>query len=527
MNPTVSNPSLGLIFGDQLNADSPLLQRLHPKKDVLWMAEVMDAQIHSSKARSGVCLSAMRHFRDTLKPDWSLDYTELTQGVPTFTQALSKAIERHRPRRLCAVLPGDQSVRNEIQQLADNHGLPIEWLGDSHFISRPGEFRQWLKGRKMPRMEHWYRYLRKDRGILMQANGQPIGDQWNFDKANRKAFGKNGPGQLPPPLSFPMDAITKNVIADLEHLCPTLPGQVPQVDGFPWPVTPEQAQRALDDFIEQRLPDFGDYQDAIWLGEPWLYHARLSSALNLKLLSPMQAIQAAENAYHTGKAPLNAVEGFVRQILGWREYVRGLYWSHRDLWQSLTQTDDPGALNATADLPDFYWHGRTHMACVGDALQPVLAHGYGHHIQRLMVTGLFALLWGVRPRQIHQWYGAMYVDAVDWVEVPNTLGMSQYADGGIIGSKPYIASGAYIDRMSNACQHCRYRPKLAVDNPAKNHQACPFTTLYWDFVARHEPLLAQNPRLGMQVKNWHRKTDTEKTAIRHQAQWLRTHPEQL
>jgi deoxyribodipyrimidine photolyase-related protein len=361
----------------------------------------------------------------------------------------------------------------------------------------------------------------------MQTNGQPVGEQWNFDKANRKPFGKDGPDPLPPPQSFPLDAISQSVIADLKHACPTQPGHEPQAEALPWPVTPEQAQVALDDFIRHRLPWFGDYQDAIWLGEPWLYHARLSSALNLKLLSPMQVIQAAENAYHSGNAPLNAVEGFIRQILGWREYIRGLYWSHRALWQSLTHTDDPGALNATADLPDFYWHGRTHMACLQDALQPVLTHGYGHHIQRLMVTGLFALLWGVQPRQIHQWYGAMYVDAVDWVEVPNTLGMSQYADGGLVGSKPYIASGAYIDRMSNACQHCRYRPKLAIDNPDKNHQACPFTTLYWDFVARHEPLLAQNPRLGMQVKNWQRKTATEQTAIRTQAQSLRQHPNKL
>jgi deoxyribodipyrimidine photolyase-related protein len=527
MAQTATPITLGLIFGDQLDRHSALLQKLDPKTDVLWMAEVHQAQTTSSKMRSLVCLSAMRHFRQHLKQTWTLDYTELSQQVGTFDDALTAAIARHRPQRLCAVLPGDQSVHRRIQALAEAHDLPLQWLADSHFISRPGEFTQWLQGRKAPRMEHWYRALRKDRGILMQANGQPEGDQWNFDKANRKAFGHHGPQSLRTPQPFASDAIVQAVKQDLAACCPDLPGNWPQTDGLLWPITPAQAQTVLEDFIQKRLAWFGDYQDAIWLGEPWLYHARLSSALNLKLLSPAQVIKAAENAYHDGEAPLNAVEGFIRQILGWREYVRGLYWSHRELWHSLTQTDDPGALNATADLPQFYWHGQTQMACLHDALQPVLAHGYGHHIQRLMVTGLFALLWGVQPRQIHQWYGTMYVDAVDWVEVPNTLGMSQYADGGIVGSKPYIASGAYIDRMSNACQHCRYHPKRAIDAPDKNQLACPVTTLYWDFVARHEGMLSQNPRLGMQVKNWQRKTETEQVATRTHAHWLRQHPESL
>ena len=283
-----------------------------------------------------------------------------------------------------------------------------------------------------------------------------------------------------------------------------------QLDAFDWPVTRDEALEALDDFITTRLPRFGQYQDAMWSGEPWLYHARLSAALNLKLLHPREVCEAAVRAWREGEAPLAAVEGFVRQILGWREYVRGLYF-HR-----MPGYLDDNALDANLPLPALYWTGDTDMRCLAETVGDTLAHGYAHHIQRLMVTGLFALLLGVRPREVHQWYLAVYVDAVEWVELPNTLGMSQFADGGFMASKPYVASGKYIDRMSNYCQGCRFDPAQRT-----GPRACPFTTLYWDFLDRHRARFATHPRLKMQVRNLDRLDAPSLSALRTQAASLR------
>ncbi len=279
---------------------------------------------------------------------------------------------------------------------------------------------------------------------------------------------------------------------------------------FNWPTTPGQAERALAAFVEHRLPSFGRYQDALWTDEPFLYHSLLSSSLNLKLLNPAQVVQAAEDAYHAGHAPLASVEGFIRQILGWREYVRGIYWHH------MPEYADRNALDANAPLPDFYWTAETEMQCLAQAIGQTLKHGYAHHIQRLMVTGLFALLLGVEPRQVHEWYLAVYVDAVEWVELPNTLGMSQFGDGGVMASKPYCASGNYINRMSNYCSGCQYNPANAT-----GEDACPFTTLYWDFLDRNKRRLKSNTRMKLQLANLVRKSDEELMQIRSKAQQLR------
>jgi deoxyribodipyrimidine photolyase-related protein len=282
------------------------------------------------------------------------------------------------------------------------------------------------------------------------------------------------------------------------------------LDQFDWPVTPDDARDALDDFLEHRLVNFGRYQDAMWTGEPWLWHSRLSQAMNMKLLDPRDVVAGAERAWRMGKVPLEAAEGFIRQIIGWREYVRGIY------WHFMPKYIDRNALGATAKLPSFYWSAETEMNCLRDAVGQTLTFGYAHHIQRLMVTGLFAMLFGVDPKEVHRWYLAVYVDAVEWVELPNTLGMSQFADGGVMASKPYCATGAYIDRMSNACKGCRFDPKKAT-----GPDACPFTTLYWDFLARHQKLLATNQRMTMQLKNLTRKDKSEMQAIRRQADDLR------
>jgi deoxyribodipyrimidine photolyase-related protein len=351
--------------------------------------------------------------------------------------------------------------------------------------------------------------MRKRHGVLMRgASGdEPEGGQWNFDADNREAFGAAGPGAVPPRAVFEPDALTREVIAQVEARFATHPGRL---DGFAWPVTREQALAALQRFVTERLPLFGRYQDAMWPGEPWLYHAHLAAALNLKLLNPREVVATAVAAYHSGAAPLASVEGFVRQVLGWREYVRGIYWTRMPDYAELN------ALDAHEDLPDWYWSGATDMACLRDALAQTLAHGYAHHIQRLMVTGLFALMYGVQPKQVHAWYLAVYVDAVEWVELPNTLGMSQYADGGLMASKPYVATGKYIQRMSPHCRSCRYDPAQRAGDTA-----CPFTTLYWDFLMRHEAALAANPRMSLQVKNVARLNDVQKKAVRERAVAIR------
>lgn len=501
---------LAIILGDQLNWDSLIWSGLDPAQDAVWMAEVAEESNHvkSHPQRITLFLSAMRHFADEIRHQaWSLHYFKLGEHAhANFAQALQAFLSQHSVESVELVVPGDFRVLQQIKAACQQAQTRLNLLADAHFIAEPGEFKAWLAGRKKPTMEYWYRHLRKRTGILM-AGDQPVGGQWNYDADNRQSFGKQGPQAVPSPQRFAPDAITQSVMSEVAQHFADHPGQI---EPFDWPVTRQQALEALEDFVQQRLVKFGDFQDAMWPNQAWLYHSLLAAALNLKLLNPREVIAAAEQAYVQGRAPLNAVEGFVRQILGWREYVRGLYWSYMPEWQ------DWNALDAQHDLPDFYWTGETDMACLQDSLGQVLAHGYGHHIQRLMVTGLFALLWQAKPQQVHHWYLAMYVDAVEWVELPNVLGMSQFADGGLMASKPYIASGQYINKMSGYCQHCRFKPKESTGD-----QACPFTSLYWNFIEQHQDRFRGHPRLGMQVKHLERMSAEKRQAIRCRVQNLR------
>ncbi len=502
------NQRLILILGDQLNDDAELLCDVDPAHDTIWMAEVLEESTHipSSKQRSTVFLSAMRHFAEAVKArGWPLIYSQLDDPHNTGTLAgeLSRAMAHVQPQQLVMTAPGDWRVLHSLRAVAKQHGLPLEVKDDTHFFSTVREFADHMKARKQLRLEYFYREMRQKTGILM-AGKQPIGGQWNFDADNRGSFGKQGPGLLPAPTRFAPDAITQDVIELVNTHLAQHPGSVAQ---FGWPVTRAQALQALEDFITHRLPSFGLYQDAMWEGEVWLYHSHLSCALNLKLLNPREVLAAAEAAFHAGHAPIEAVEGFVRQILGWREYVRGIYWTH------MPDYIEGNAQQAHEPLPDFYWTGDTDMACLRDAITQTLQHGYAHHIQRLMVTGLYALLLGVEPKQVHAWYLGVYVDAVEWVELPNTLGMSQFADGGLMASKPYIASGKYIDRMINHCKGCRFNPAESTGDTA-----CPFTTLYWDYLDRHVNMLAKNPRMLMQIKNLNRLTPETRAQIAAQAQ---------
>jgi deoxyribodipyrimidine photolyase-related protein len=498
---------LVIVLGDQLDAASTALQDLDPAQDVVWMAEVAEESTHvwSAQQRTALFLSAMRHFAAELQArGLPLVYTWLDDAANTGTLAgeLQRAITALQPTQLVLTAPGDWRVLQALRGVAAKAGLPLELRDDTHFFSTVRDFAAHAKGRKQLRLEYWYRELRHRHGILMDGQ-QPVGGQWNFDADNRESFGKQGPQNVPPPYRVPPDAITQDVIALVQERFASHPGSLAS---FAWPVTRAEALQSLAVFIEQRLPLFGQFEDAMWAGEAWLYHSQLSAALNLKLLNPREVVAAAEAAYRSGHAPLAAVEGFVRQILGWREYVRGIYWTQ------MPGYGERNALDAQAPLPAWYWTGDTDMACLKDAITQTLQHGYAHHIQRLMVTGLYALLLGVRPQAVHAWYLSVYVDAVEWVELPNTLGMSQYGDGGLLGSKPYVATGKYIQRMSNHCSGCCYDPAQST-----GPKACPFTTLYWDFLMRHEPLLRRNARMAMQMKNLDRLAPEVREAIAAQA----------
>ncbi len=509
--PTKPIRNLVIVLGDQLDAASSAFDGFDPGLDRVWMAEAAEesTRVWTHKARTVLFLSAMRHFRDALRGRrWQVSYTELDDvgNSGSLAGELVRACAQLSPASLVLTETGDWGVEQELKKAAKGLGLELEIRTDRHFFSTKEDFAEHCKGRKVLRMEFFYRQLRRTTGVLMDGE-EPAGGQWNYDTDNRESFPADGPGLLPKPISFRPDDITRDVMAVVERRFPGHPGKL---EHFGWPVTSAEAQVALDDFITNRLPDFGRYQDAMWTGEPFLNHSLISSSLNLKLLNPRKAVAAAEDAYRKGRAPLAAVEGFVRQILGWREYVRGIY------WRQMPGYLDVNVLKGEAGLPSFYWTGQTEMNCLRHVITQTLERGYAHHIQRLMVTGLFAMLLGVRPREIHEWYLAVYVDAVEWVELPNTLGMSQHADGGLMASKPYAATGKYIQRMGNYCVGCRFKPGESV-----GPNACPFTTLYWDFLLRNETFLRRNQRMAMQLKNLVRLDPERRAAIKGHAAELR------
>lgn len=499
-----------VVLGDQLDHDSTVFTDFDPAQDAVWMAEVPAeaTEVWSHKARIAVFLAAMRHFRDAQRElGRRVIYRELgAHPERTLADALAADITRWAPRRVIAVRPGEWRLAKTLPEVVSRAGS--EWCErtDTHFIASHDDFSEWAKGRKELRLEFFYRHLRRRERILMDGE-EPIGGRWNFDAENRRGFDARGPGLVPAPRAFPPDHTTRAVLDLVQREFAAHPGSLANFD---WPVTAEAAGDALDDFIANRLPLFGRFQDAMWSDQPYLWHARLSAAMNLKILHPRRVIDAAVHAWQQGHAPIEAVEGFVRQVLGWREFVRGVYWLR------MPDFTVANALGADQALPDFYWTGHTDMACLKQAIGQTLAYGYAHHIQRLMVTGLFALLYGVRPEDVHRWYLAVYVDAVEWVELPNTLGMSQYADGGFMVSKPYVASGRYIERMSNYCAGCRFRPDEAV-----GPRACPFTTLYWDFLDRHRGRFEKHPRTALQWKNLARLSEDRIDEIRAEAASLR------
>jgi len=504
---------LVVVLGDQLDLASSALADFDHAQDMVWMAEVAEESTHvpSSRARTALFLAAMRHFAEELRArGFRVHYVRLDEPGNTGTLAgeLRRASAQYAPREIVLTEPGEWRVRQALERAAEACGVPLVVRPDRHFFGSVEDFAQYARSRSELRLEFFYRHLRRRHGVLVEGEA-PVGGRWNFDAQNRAAFPPSGPPPRPPPLRFTPDAVTRDVLALVARTFPDHPGDLAE---FAWPVTRAQALAALHDFIAHRLAAFGRWQDALWPGEPWLWHSQLSAVLNLKLLDPREVVEAAVRAFERGAAPLASVEGFVRQILGWREFVRGVYWTRMPGYA------EANALDAHVELPRFFWTGRLAMPCLADALTQTLRLGYAHHIQRLMVIGLYALLLGVRPRAISDWFLAVYVDAVEWVELPNVLGMSQYADGGVLASKPYVASGQYIARMSGGsyCRKCPFDPALR-----SGPRACPFTVLYWDFLRRHRERFAAHPRLHMQVRNLDRLPEAERRAIAADAEILR------
>ena len=457
----------------------------------------------------------MRHFREELRADgFDVAYHQLeaegkSDRGSCFSQLLADTVDARKPQKLIVVEPGDWRVKQELLAASQELAVPIEIREDRHFYCSTEEFRAWADGRKTFVLEHFYRWMRKKWRVLIGDDGQPVGSQWNFDRDNRQGFGRIGPGQLPLPMTFAPDAITREVIEMVEH---RFQGHSGSVEHFNLPVCRGQARQMLEHFVANTLSQFGTFEDAMWTDECFLFHSRLSAPLNLKVLDPRECVASAGSAWRTGKAPLNCVEVFVRHILGWWEFVRGIY------WQQMPSYADRNFLEHSRDVPSFFWDGETDMQCVRQSMSHVLNHGYSHHIHRLMVLGNLAQLLEVHPLKFHEWHMAMYLDAVDWVSLPNTLGMSQFGDGGIVGTKPHCSTGNYINRMSPFCRDCRY------DNQKRTGcNACPFTTLYWDFLDRYSGRLSGNQRMRFALRNLEtrRANEAEMADIRERAAELK------
>ncbi len=497
-----------LVLGDQLSRDVSSLRDARKTSDVILMGELADeaTYVRHHKKKIAFVFSAMRHFAEDLRKDGhAVDYQRFDDGdaVASFTDLVARAVKEHGAQRIVVTEPGERRLRRIFANWEAKGSVPVELRNDDRFFCSLDEFNAWAEGRKTLRMEHFYREMRKKTSVLMDG-AAPAGGNWNYDKENRKPAKDDM--DFPEPPQFAPDEITRDVL--------TLVGarfadHFGDLDPFWFAVTREDALLALDHFIAHALPRFGNYQDAMLRDEKFLYHSALSPYLNAGLLNPREICARAEQAYEEGAAPINAVEGFIRQILGWREYVRGVYWRGDDDYAT------QNFFGADRKLPAFYWTGDTDMACVAAAVAQTKQDAYAHHIQRLMVTGNFALIAGIDPYTVHEWYLEVYADAYEWVEAPNVIGMSQYADGGALGSKPYAASGAYINRMSDYCKGCAYRVSKKTEE-----DACPFNALYWDFLIRNRKKLGRNPRLARVYQNWERMDADKKRAYRARARGL-------
>ncbi|NTJ43661.1 cryptochrome/photolyase family protein [Agrobacterium larrymoorei] len=502
---TSDQPNLIFILGDQLSHSISSLDGAVPGRDVVLMCEVAEetTYVRHHCKKIILILSAMRHFADELRGrGYKVRYIKLDapENSGSFTGELQRAVAEIEPLRILVTEPGEWRVLQSINQWARITQTPVEVRTDHRFICAKDEFERWASGRQQLTMEFFYREMRRKTLLLMEGD-KPVGGKWNFDAENRKPAKPDLFRPAHP--RFKPDAVTKDVIELVDR---RFHDHMGSGAGFGFAVTRNDAEKAADAFLTDFLPGFGETQDAMLQGDPFLNHSLLSFYINLGLLDPLDLCRAAERAFLEGRAPLNAVEGFIRQIIGWREYMRGIYWLF------MPDYGDRNFFEASRPLPDFFWSGKTRMNCLATVIGETIEHAYAHHIQRLMVTGNFALLAGLDPRAVHEWYLEVYADAFEWVEMPNVIGMSQFADGGLLGSKPYAASGAYISRMSDYCTGCHYDVRKKT-----GEGACPFNSLYWDFLARHQKKLGGNRRLAQVYASWQRMDTAQKQDYRQTA----------
>jgi len=501
-----ATPVLRVVLGDQLSPGIAALRDIDPGRDVVLMAEVAAeaTYVRHHPQKIVFFLSAMRHFAAELeRSGLRVDYVRLDDPGNTGSLGgeVARAVARHGAGAVVATEAGEWRLAEDMRSWERAAGVPVEIREDDRFLCRHAEFAAWADGRKGFRMEHFYRVMRTRTGILMDGD-RPAGGRWNLDAENRRRL----PDDVAPPAvpTVEPDGITHEVIALVRE---RFPDHFGDLDGFGYAVTRADAEALWERFVVERLPGFGDYQDAMARGRPFLFHAVVSPYLNVGLLDARAMLDRVERAWRDGAVPLNAAEGFVRQILGWREYVRGIYWHQGPGYARRN------ALGAERRLPGFFWSGDTDLACLAECIGDTRRHAYAHHIQRLMVIGNFALLIDADPAAVNRWYLEVYADAVEWVQLPNTHGMVLHADGGLLGSKPYAASGRYIQRMSDYCERCRYRPDKAV-----GPKACPFNALYWRFLARNRDRLAGNPRLAMPYRTLERFDAARRDALLDQAE---------
>lgn len=487
--------TLRVIFGDQLNESISSLSDTDKDNDIILFFEVNEEATYIKHHKKKIILifSAMRHFAKELsKKNYAVHYIKIDdkENTGSFHGEVQRAIKHYQPQNIILTEPSEYRVYNKVKQWANDFNVAVEIRSDNRFLCSHKTFKQWAQSRKQLRMEFFYREMRKQYNILMD-NGQPEGGKWNYDADNRKPL----KGQLSVPDTYhsKTDVITKNVIDWVDaHYSDHFGSSTP----FHFAVTHKQASQALNQFIDERLASFGDYQDAMVQNEPWLYHSHIGFYLNCGLLLPLQCIKQVEQAYRQNKVPLNAAEGFIRQILGWREYVRGIY------WLKMPEYEKTNHLNAQRKLPGFFWGKSTRMNCISQCISETHENAYAHHIQRLMVLGNFLLLAGIDPDEVNHWYMIVYADAFQWVELPNVSGMVLYADGGLLSSKPYAASGAYINKMSDYCKGCHYKV-----SKKDGDLACPFNYLYWNFFIKNKATLKNNPRLGMSYRTLAKMSD--------------------
>ena len=507
--------TLRLILGDQLNPEHSWFSDIRP--DVVYVLMEIHPEMayvlhHAQKILAIV--AGMRAFAQQLKAaGHRVRYVTLDDpsNRQSFADNLDALTHHYGATHFEYQEPDEWRLDQQLQTWAQNaqaqDGLACQMCSSEHFYTERGEAATLFPKQTSWLMERFYRKMRVRHRVLLASptDDRPAGGKWNFDPDNRKAW--RGTPPLPADWRTPHDQS-----ALWQSLCDAGVRSFgdPQADQLAWPLNRQEALQHLDAFIAQALPQFGEFQDALTQHGWRVFHSLLSFALNTKMLNPREVVTRAEQAWESGHAPLAAVEGFIRQILGWREYVRGVYWAHMPGYV------EHNALDHTLPLPDWFWTGRTQMACMAHAIGQSLTHAYAHHIQRLMVIGNFALLAGLSPQAVHQWYLGVYIDAFEWVELPNTLGMSQFADGGMLATKPYVSSASYLHRMGDHCKGCHYQHKDRL-----GPQACPFNTLYWDFHLRHATRLQNNPRLAMVYRNLKQMDAAAVQAIQAQASTLR------